>query len=100
MSGWGDRPIAGRLRFPSPPQPGTILGPKVITRELVVVLGQDEEGFTVLGYAQYAELDAARDRVLEGDIRSVTEWRSRASLHASVAAPGSAVGNLHRWLNP
>lgn len=50
---------------------GTILGPKVVTRELVVVTGYDHVGVTV-GYATTGDVDAAADR----DPQSVTEARA------------------------
>lgn len=51
------RPIAGRLRYPTPPDPGTIVGP-AWTGELLTVIGQDSQGRTVLGYATVDELAA------------------------------------------
>lgn len=53
---------------------GTVLGPKEVTREYVVVTGNDEAGVTV-GYATPEDLQAVRDRTR--DARSVTEHRLR-----------------------
>lgn len=64
--------VAGRLRYATPPAPGTILGPNS-TREDLVVLGQDGE-HTLVGYATGEDLAAAMRRsILEGNPRSVRE---------------------------
>lgn len=69
---WG-RPVAGRLKYNTPPEPGTILGP-LWTRELAVVLGQDDQGRTVLGYATTTDVADAGRRTHEGLApRSLTE---------------------------
>lgn len=71
------RPIAGRLRYPTPPEPGTILGPTRITREFLVVLGQEPDGRTLLGYAQRDELTTSAALVVAGGApRSVAEHRA------------------------
>lgn len=64
--------VAGRLRYPTPPEPGTILGPNE-TREDLVVLGQDGAA-TLVGYATTEDRAAAMRRaVLEGNPRSARE---------------------------
>lgn len=73
------RPIAGRLNGITP-EPGTILGPKAVTREYVVVLGGDETGVDV-GYATHAELEALRE--VPDAPRSTTEARLLGMLEAS-----------------
>lgn len=79
MTDW-KRPIAGTLKYPSPPEPGTILGP-MWTKEYLVVLGQNEDGRTVLGYAQPVELEAAvtRQRDEGKPARSITEIGRRST---------------------
>lgn len=68
------RHIAGRLRYATPPEPGTILGPND-TREDLVVLGHDGDR-TLVGYATSEDLATAMRRsVLEGNPRSVREHR-------------------------
>ena len=64
------RAPAGRLNGVHAPV-GTILGPKVVTRELVVVTFNDDAGVTV-GYATPADIADAFDR----DPRSVAEAQS------------------------
>jgi len=54
------RAVVGQLHYPSPPEPGTILGPNA-WGELVVVLGT-EEGTTYLGLATADEVAAARSQ--------------------------------------
>jgi hypothetical protein len=65
------RVAAGRVNGVHAPV-GTLLGPKAVTREYVVVTGEDERGVTV-GYATAADIAAAG----EVDPRSVTEARLR-----------------------
>lgn len=63
---------AGRVNGVHAPV-GTVLGPKVITREFVVVTGNDERGVT-LGYAHPDEVDAAAiEAIIERGPASVTE---------------------------
>ncbi len=64
------RPVAGRLNGIHA-EVGTILGPKQVTREYVVVIDNDERGI-VVGYASAAEITAAANR---DEPRSVTEAR-------------------------
>lgn len=53
-------------------QPGTILGPKEVTREFVVVTSADSSGPSVeVGYATEEDLSLPADR----NPRSVTEFR-------------------------
>lgn len=77
MTQW-NRPIAGHLRYKTPPEPGTILGP-IWTGEYAVVLGQEEDGRTALSYAQADELnEAARRQKEDGEAaRSLTEIGKR-----------------------
>lgn len=64
--------VAGRLRYPTPPAPGTILGPNDF-REYLVVLGDDGE-YSLVGYATTEDKAAAlRRTILEGDARSAAE---------------------------
>jgi len=72
------RLVAGRTRYSVAPLPGTIMGPRDTTREMLVVLGQDGE-HTLFGYATPADLEAADQRFADGTApRSVTEaMRSR-----------------------
>lgn len=70
----GDRFIAGRLAGVQA-EPGTVLGPKDITREWMVVVASDEDG-SDLGYAQTSDLDAAAvAAMVERGPRSVAEAR-------------------------
>jgi hypothetical protein len=68
------RPIAGRMRWPTPPEPGTMVG-RAWTREVLVALTTDDEGWTTLGYAQEAELAESLAR----EPRSVIEARSQTT---------------------
>lgn len=63
----GRRVPAGRLNGVHA-DVGTVLGPKEVTREFVVVTGNDERGVTV-GYATQADLDG----ILGREPRSVSE---------------------------
>lgn len=76
------RPIAGRLRYAVPPEPGTILGPNWLG-ELVVALGPDAAGRTVLGYATVAEVQAAAAAARDGGPRSEAE-RTRLTGRATL----------------
>jgi len=63
---------AGRVNGVHAPV-GTVLGPKVVTKEFVVVTGEDELGVTV-GYARLDEVDAsAIEAIIERGPNSVTE---------------------------
>ena len=66
-----NRVPAGRLNNIHAPE-GTILGPTLVTREYLVVTGNDDQGVTV-GYAIPADLEAATKR----DPQSVTEVNTR-----------------------
>lgn len=82
------RIVAGRINGIHA-EPGTILGPKVITREYVVVLTNDERGVTV-GYASTHEL--ASIAATDHDVRSVAEHRlqrQRLDQVSALAAPAS-----------
>jgi hypothetical protein len=66
--------------------PGTILGPKAVTREYVTVTGNDAQGLT-LGYARADDLDAeAVAAMAERGPRSVAEHHIIASAQAPVVA--------------
>lgn len=69
----GRRLVAGRLRYPSPPEPGTIVGPKDITREHLVVLTTTPAGWTLFGYASDADLTAALTHAYLDGPRSLNE---------------------------
>lgn len=62
------RYFAGTARYPSPPEPGTIVGPTEVG-EFLVVLWTDD-GVTTFGYATQPEIEASR-----GKMRSITEMR-------------------------
>lgn len=82
MSNPYGRPVAGRLNGIHAPI-GTILGPKDVTREYVVVIADDEEG-VVVGFASTTEILAVMTGAA-GDPRSVTEAemvRARGPLRA------------------
>ena len=83
------RPIAGRLSYASQPQPGTIVGPKDVTREWLVVLGPDPDNpaKTLIGYATQAELNQAAGRMTKLGLppRSLVE---RDTYRAFVAQGG------------
>lgn len=72
------RYVAGVMRgLPADTQPGTLLGPKDITRETMVVVGPADDGRGVkLGYATTDEIEAA---LSQPEPRSVTEARIRRS---------------------
>ncbi|MFG3710855.1 hypothetical protein [Micromonospora sp. NPDC047730] len=66
--------VAGRIRYATAPEPGTILGPNA-TREHLVVLGQDGQD-TLLGYATDEDRSLAfRHALLGPGPRSVTEFQ-------------------------
>jgi Tfp pilus assembly protein PilX len=60
------------MRWPTPPEPGTIVGTGW-TREQLVALDTDADGYTTLGYAQPAELEASLGR----EPRSAIEARTQ-----------------------
>lgn len=64
--------VAGRAHYPTPPEPGTIVGPNTLGEHLVV-LGQDGPA-TLIGYATVDDLRAAaREATTTGGPRSVAE---------------------------
>ncbi|MFI7608760.1 hypothetical protein ACIBTV_27120 [Micromonospora sp. NPDC049366] len=66
--------VAGRLRYPTPPEPGAIVGPNT-TSEYMVVLRQDGAD-TLVGFATTEDrVSAMRRAVIESDPRSLTEYR-------------------------
>jgi hypothetical protein len=69
------RAIAGRLTYAEPPEPGTIVGPRGLTREWLVVLPADGEPGTPVGYASPDELAAVE--APDHEPRSVAEMRIR-----------------------
>lgn len=67
------RPVAGRVRYATPPEAGTLLGPKDTTREPMVVVGHDGD-HTLVGYATTADIMAAVQRMADGAApRSIAE---------------------------
>lgn len=67
-----ERYVHGILRYPSPPEVGTVIGPNDIGEHLVVV-GQDGAG-TLVAYATAPDLIAAREHAASGGTpRSMTE---------------------------
>lgn len=74
------RAVAGHLTGVQAPV-GTILGPKEVTREYVVVIDTDDRGVTV-GYATAEEIRATLTR----EPRSVAEHRIRQAFSAEAAA--------------
>lgn len=77
---------------------GTVLGPKVVTREFVVATGTDERGTTV-GYATVQDVDPeAIAAMVERGPRSVTEFEmirgyqveDRLRLWSMFGRPGGA----------
>lgn len=69
------RPVAGRASYPGGPlEVGTIVGPTMVTREYLAVIGVDEQRRTLFGYATVHEIAAARARLAAGEApRSVAE---------------------------
>lgn len=65
-------------------EPGTLLGPKDITKEWLVSVETNDEG-TVLGYATNDEIMEAISRVMVGDVRSVAEYKMRKDLASAGA---------------
>lgn len=74
MIEYGGKPrlVVGRTRYATPPEPGTVVGPRDITGEYLVVLGQDGE-HTQFGYATVDEQNAAAERRTAGEARSMAE---------------------------
>lgn len=70
------RLVAGRARYPSPVEPGTIVGPKDITREHLVAIGTDADGMTLFGYATDADLTAALTNAYLNGPRSTNEHKA------------------------
>jgi len=73
------RRVAGRLRYRTAPDPGTILGP-TWTREYVVVAGTTD-GVTTVVYA----LDEDRVDMGHREPRSMTEFRAHRALRMAGA---------------
>lgn len=71
------RPIAGRLTFPEPPEPGAVIGQRALTREWLITLESGGEPGTPIGYATPDELMDVATRVSKGDVRSVAEANMR-----------------------
>jgi hypothetical protein len=70
------RYVCGRARYAEQPEPGTIVGPND-TKEHLVVIGQDED-LTLFAYATVPDLQAARERVIAGELpRSLAESKIR-----------------------
>lgn len=70
--------VAGRLKYPTPPEPGTILGPNTVGEHLVVLGTDEESGESLIGYAGQPEIAAAVDR----DPQSLTEFRVKGRAKA------------------
>lgn len=66
-----------RVRYPSPPAVGTVVGPNDMNEHFVVV-GQDGDE-TLLSYATAPDIVTARAYVFEHGPRSVTEAKMRPS---------------------
>jgi hypothetical protein len=73
------RHVAGRLNG-THAEAGTILGPRGLTGEWLVVLDNDDQGVT-LGYATTQELEAA---VTRPEPRSVAEVKLRSQIRGLV----------------
>ena len=69
------RAIAGRLTYEVEPMPGTIVGPRGLTREWLTVLDPDGQPGTPLGYATEEELAVVL--ATDHEPRSVAEMRIR-----------------------
>ena len=68
--------VCGRALYRESPEPGTIVGPKATTNEPLVVLGHDEDGYTLCGYATAPDITAAQQRITDGGApRSLAEMR-------------------------
>lgn len=59
--GGRQRQVIGRLRYPTPPEPGAIIGPNG-WGEKCVILGT-VEGVTLIGLAIMSDIEAATDRI-------------------------------------
>ncbi len=95
------RLVAGRLRYANPPEPGTILGPRDITRDYLVVIGQDDAGLTLLGYATVDDLAAAAARTREGlPARSVAEQPQPLRRRRVAPGPATDAERAIRLLQP
>lgn len=66
------RQVVGRLTYPEPPEPGTIVGyGRGI--ETLVVLGT-VDGVSLMGRAIVSDMDAAAERVSDAGPASMAEW--------------------------
>ena len=65
------RQVRGRLHYPGPPAPGTIVGPNDMA-ETLVLFGTDERG-TLVGLAIVDDMERARDRAAVHGPASVHE---------------------------
>lgn len=70
------RLVAARGRYPSPVEPGTIVGPRDITREHLVALTTTPDGVTLFGWATSADLAASLTHAFINGSRSVAEHRN------------------------
>lgn len=70
--------VAGRLKYATPPEPGTILGPNQVGEHLVVLATDEATGESLIGYAGEPEVAAAMVR----DPQSLTEFRVKARASA------------------
>ena len=72
--GGKSRQVVGRLRYPSPPDPGTIIGPNGWGEKCVVLATVD--GVTLIGRAIVADIEAALVEIVAFGPRSVAETRA------------------------
>lgn len=68
------RHVAGRLRYPEPPEPGTLIGPNAWGERCVVLATAGGE--SLIGLATVEDVDRARAAVAEGGPRSELERSS------------------------
>lgn len=83
-----DRNVIGRLRYPEPPEPGTIVGPNS-WGEKCVILGT-EGGVTLVGLAIGEDIGRATERINGLDGRSPAGPRSRTERRADRAGFSAA----------
>lgn len=72
------RQVIGHLRYPSPPEPGAIVGPNAWGEKCVVLATVG--GVTLIGLAIVSDIEAATDRIAESGPASLHEIRARRVL--------------------